>query len=583
MEEIFENHKHLMRNEKDNCHLNPDIHQRFEQALFQLAVREIPPSVSLTPAQVFDECFEDMEIDVSNESNVIVDEPQQPRICNAADFRDAVRNLNKDQLRVYRKIHDHMINESADQLFLGVIGSGGTGKSFLINVIATAIISKYGCIALVLGAPTGVSARNIGGNTLHRIFALGVELKGVPKYMKLGGEKLQHMRRRHSQLKYIIIDEISMISYELFRQVDLRLKEIFDNDKPFGGISVILLGDLMQLRPVNGNWIFQQPKVYSAEPHLWRLFNIVELKTNMRQSEIDPLLGICNRLRIGELTEEDVELLRQKIITSENDHIFKDAVRIFPTKEQVSEYNHSRIEEMKAQGIEFFEIWAVDIYASGRHTGMSAPASCSSVKTNRCGGFERSLTLSVGTKVMLLRNLNVSHGLVNGSIGVVRGFTWNRLKRKPDKVGELPTSVEVYFDDDKIKKFHKDGVFSIKPQTVTYTGNNMVEITRQMLPLAVCYAVTVHKIQGETLSSAVIDLGPKLFQNGQAYVALSRVKRFDGLGITNIFPKRLLSSFYKRTGDMNVRKVDQKAYEELCRIQNREFPKNIVIPYFLLL
>ena len=361
-----------------------------------------------------------------------------------------------------------------------------------------------------------------------------------------------------------------MISYELFRQVDLRLKEIFDNDKPFGGVNVILLGDLMQLRPVNGNWIFQQPNVFSAEPHLWKLFEVLELKTNMRQSDSDPLLGMCNRLRIGEFTDEDVELLRQNLITSNNEHKFKDAVRIYPTKQQVADYNNLRIEEMKKEGIQMFEISAVDTYASGRRTGMPAPASCSSIKTNRCGGFERALTLSVGTKVMLLRNLNVSHGLVNGSIGVVRGFTWNRLKRKPDKEGELPISVEVFFDDDKVKEFYRDGIFSIKPQSVTYTGNNMVDITRPMIPLTVCYAVTVHKIQGETLSSAVIDLGPKLFQNGQAYVALSRVKRFDGLGITNILPKRLLSSYYKKTGEMNVRKVDQKAYEELCRIQNGE-------------
>ena len=190
MEEIFENHKHLMRTQNDNPHLHPDIHQRFEQALLQLAVREIPPSIPITQAQVFDDCFEDVEIDVSNESNVVVDEAPRLRICNASDFRDAIGNLNSDQLRVYKKLANHMNTGDSEQLFLGVIGSGGTGKSYLIHVMSTAISNKYGCIAIIIGAPTGVSARNVSGNTLHRLFALGVELKGVPKYIKLGGEKL---------------------------------------------------------------------------------------------------------------------------------------------------------------------------------------------------------------------------------------------------------------------------------------------------------------------------------------------------------------------------------------------------------
>jgi len=110
-----------------------------------------------------------------------------------------------------------------------------------------------------------------------------------------------------------------MVSYQLLRQVDMRLREIFEQpDTPFGGINVILLRDLMQLRPVNGNWIFDQPSIYQSEINLCNLFKIIELQCNMGQTNNDLLLNICNRLRIGELEASDIQLLQKHIISSEN-------------------------------------------------------------------------------------------------------------------------------------------------------------------------------------------------------------------------------------------------------------------------
>jgi len=585
MQEVFETHKNRMRTSEDNCQLRPDIQEQFENALFRLALQE--PLASSTQAEItadnIDSCFEDIDIDSGNESNVIREEAQLDDDLNYNDFLQSVASLNRDQRIAYRQIIHKINHFNTPQLLLTIIGGGGTGKSFLINIIATAIRQKFGeagGLTVLIIAPTGVAARNVKGKTIHGGLSLGVENKGVPKYLKLGARKLQILRTKYRGLKFVIIDEISMVSYQLLRQVDMRMREIFEKpDCPFGGINIILLGDLMQLRPVNGNWIFEQPPVYQAEVHLWKLFKIIELKSNMRQRSNDPLLNICNRLRVGELDFTDIKLLEQQVICPENIENFKDAIRIFPTKAQVNSYNTEKVEEMKQGGLQMFSIHSVDTYASGKNEGQIAPRACSSEKINQCGGFENSLELAIGSKIMLIRNLNVSHGLVNGSIGIVRGFTWSRLKRVQEEIGELPDSVEVFFDNDTVKKYYPGGIFSVKPQSVTYTAKRGIEITRKMLPLTLCYAVTVHKIQGETLNSAVVDLGPKLFQNGQAYVAISRVKKLSGLGIIQLCPKRLLSIRDHNTREITKRKVDEKAYTELYRIRSCSNPIGTFLLY----
>ena len=112
----------------------------------------------------------------------------------------------------------------------------------------------------------------------------------------------------------IIIDEISMISYETFRQIDLRLRQIKENESLFGGVNIILMGDLLQLKPVHGNWIYEQPERFSLETHLWRQFKFFELNINQRQIA-DPIYGgLVGRFRTGEQTTEDIEILNKRLI-----------------------------------------------------------------------------------------------------------------------------------------------------------------------------------------------------------------------------------------------------------------------------
>jgi len=158
-------------------------------------------------------------------------------------------------------------------------------------------------------ALTGVAARLINGRTLHGAFFLAVE-KGKPTiYRQLSGQRLEDARRKWRYIKWLIIDEISMVSYEILRAVHLRLQEFKNNNELFGGVNILLFGDIMQLPPVKGNWCFKQSACFQGEPHLWHYFGLCKLKTNMRQQNDAEFVDLLNNLRVGQLNIVQYEML----------------------------------------------------------------------------------------------------------------------------------------------------------------------------------------------------------------------------------------------------------------------------------
>jgi ATP-dependent DNA helicase PIF1 len=150
-----------------------------------------------------------------------------------------------------------------------------------------------------------------------------------------------------------------------------------------------------------------------------------------------------------------------------------------------------------------------------------------------------SIELGIGCRVMLRRNINVSIGLVNGSLGTVTGFKWSALRREPLSEGELPEQVLVEFDDPEIAAKYPNAVgksIPISPITVSFQGKKGKIINRKMIPLILSWAVTIHKMQGVTLEKAVVELN--CFGHAMEYVALSRVKSLEGLAISYINLKR---------------------------------------------
>ncbi|OXA51126.1 ATP-dependent DNA helicase PIF1 [Folsomia candida] len=541
VQETYERRKSDMRTNEDFHLIRPEMATALEAAIDKISHDR--------DAQLQNDLAEDDHFlyfpDVDNASNVLMapgDEYQIP-FMDEESFETELAKMNPDQKEIYDLIQQCLDDQGRVQLKLFITGAGGTGKSFLISLLTNLIRIKEGGPGLdgvVLAAPTGVAALNINGQTLHRTFHLAVEAGSVPHYAKLGAQMLQRMREKFRNVEWIILDEVSMISYEVFRQIDHRLCDCFDSEMPFGGKNVICVGDLFQLEPVNGHCIYETPRLYLGEANIWHAFEFRELTVNMRQVN-DPLLRICNHLREANLTSEDLEILRTRELKDANplepkmkdmQEKFKNSIRIYATRAQVASYNRLRTRQLRDdKSINVYTIRARDTFNSGPNVGCQAPLSRSSRDSNKCGGFPASIQLAAGSRIMVIRNSTTTRYLVNGSMGTVVGFTWNMLAREQHRSGDLPATVQVKFDDPRICG-NSDGIFDLRPEDVVYNnGRGGEEIRRRMLPIVLCWAVTVHKVQGITVDTAVIYLGPELFAHGQAYVALSRVRTLDGVAI----------------------------------------------------
>ena len=486
-------------------------------------------------------------------------------------FVSSIRKLNVQQNNLFQKITQVIqndLNGDEKKLLLFITGGAGSGKSFVLKLLVEHIKRCYGpTVDLMLkpsfvevAALTGVAARQILGKTLHAVFYLPIEKGNCRPYTRMTGLKLEQERRKWRNIHWLIIDEISMVSYENLRMIHLRLQEFKNNNHLFGGLNILLFGDIMQLPPVKGNWCFMQPAWCSAEINLWHQFSFCELTLNMRQRNDCEFIDLLNHLRFGELTTTELELLcERRRIPLTGDFGDGAIIHIYPTVKQVDEYNN-KMTVSNAAINRMYKIHAIDESREAPTYGIKPPANVIPSDVNNCGGLLPTILLAVDSRVMLRRNIAVSDGLVNGAMGVVKGFKWPALRRDQLEEGEMPDAVLVKFDDETIGSRLKDanGLVSIPQMCAKFQATKGYgDVERRMLPLILCWAVTVHKLQGTTLDKAVIDLGKKNFAKGQVYVALSRVKTVEGIALSDLEPSKLLTKPH-----------DERALVEMQRLRN---------------
>ena len=391
-----------------------------------------------------------------------------------------------------------------------------------------------------------------------------MEHGNLTRYTKLSAQKLHELRLLCKDIHTIIIDEISMVSYETLSFIHQRLTEIKrtdDTEVYFGGLSIIAVGDFYQLPPVRDRFVFQNGRGYvPASTHLWRdLFTMVELYTNMRQRNDTNYSEVLNRIRTGDHTSEDIQLLRTRLTSGITNPVqlcdpkFNSALHLLPRKDQVEEYNTQRLLEL-AQTTPVYEFKAEHIILESRYlphgvTSRDVPEQLIPKDDNNCAGLPHSLKLAVGAQVMLRRNIMCEDGLVNGARGVIVGFKWSRGAEHQDQPGMLPEAVLVKFHDSRVGRIHSipvpgcDGeAVEIRPISAKFFAQQGVTLQRTQLPLVPCWAATIHKVQGLSLDSAVIDLGPRMFEDGMAYVALSRVRSLDGVALLDLVADKIKAS-----------------------------------------
>ena len=311
-----------------------------------------------------------------------------------------------------------------------VHGGAGSGKSRVINSLynlMTDILRQPGddpnCPHVVLTSFTGAASANINGQTLHSLFSFkfGTTFLSMPEKTRAAKRLL------FRNLRCVIVDEISMVSADLFYNLDLRLREITMVDTVFGGVSVFVFGDLYQLQPPKARYVFQPPiNKEHALAHslrdLWKLFTVVNLEENHRQGE-DKIYGdLLNRVRTGDHTDQDIALLETRV-RPRTDPSLNDAIHIYGTNAKVNARNRAKLDEIEG---EMFTI-----------TAKNASRTVKKFKTNKAGcikntPFLAELQLKINAEIVLVHNINTLDGLTNGCRGVLidvekKGKSINRL------------------------------------------------------------------------------------------------------------------------------------------------------------
>jgi ATP-dependent DNA helicase PIF1 len=380
-------------------------------------------------------------------------------------------------------------------------GQGGTGKSYVLRHFMNevkkknvALTAMTGCAALLLERAT----------TLHSWASVGLAKDPVSKLIS-SIRKSSRSMKRWLLTDILIVDEVSMMPTDFFEKLDAIGKKIRNSSKPFGGIQLIFVGDFYQLPPVNGEFIF--------ESALWAEigFKTVELKDVIRQK--DPVFHkILAEARLGQLSQESVEILSLRKGLPWKKLEIKPTL-LFPQRSVVADINSQNLAKLVSQEHRYR---VSTIYSQGCQDPNNMGVKYAIEKMNRDASYEEELTLKVGAQVMLLINITkkadsdiLEHDLVNGSRGLVTGFLDDSIKTPLVKFQNFSKSIPI-------------GVHA-------WSLDDCEGVSQQQIPLKLAYAITIHKAQGATLDSALIDVGSNTFEYGQAYVALSRVKDLESL------------------------------------------------------
>uniref|UniRef100_A0A8B9CKE7 ATP-dependent DNA helicase PIF1 n=1 Tax=Anser brachyrhynchus TaxID=132585 RepID=A0A8B9CKE7_9AVES len=372
-------------------------------------------------------------------------------------------------------------------------GCAGTGKSFLLKKIVGSLPPN----STYATASTGVAACHIGGTTLHAFAGIGSGKAPLEQCIQLA--ERPGVRQHWLACQHLIIDEISMVDGKFFDKLEAVARAVRKRDEPFGGIQLIICGDFLQLPPVcKAN----EEIKFCFQAKSWRKCIHINMElTEVRRQTDKTFISLLSAVRLGRCTEEVTSLLMQTATNrSERDGIL--ATRLCTHKDDVELTNEKRLQQLSG------EVHTFEALDSDPMLVKLIDAQCP------VGG---KVVLKVGAQVMLAKNLDVSQGLVNGARGVVVGFESDQ-KGLP-KVRFLCGVTQV-----------------IKMERWVFKGPPGVHLSRQQLPLKLAWAISIHKSQGMSLDCVEISLS-RVFESGQAYVALSRARSLAGLRVLDFDPK----------------------------------------------
>ena len=415
---------------------------------------------------------------------------------------------------------------SGENVFL--TGAAGSGKTFTLNQFIK--LAKNSGKRVSVTATTGLAATHLGGNTIHAWSGIGIydylSRKFFEKFPKTRAEIIKNT-------DILVIDEISMLHDFRLDMVEEICRTIRQNDKPFGGIQVVLCGDFFQLPPINRAG--ERIGGFVIHSNAWRLaeFTICYLEENYRQKN-DELSEILNALRADDLRRKHAQSLLDRIDDEpefESEDFSKNLTELHTTNIDVDKINDQKLAELEGEEFHFVQTaTGAKNYVETLQKSVLAP---------------ELLRLKKGALVMAVKNAQ-NRQYVNGSIGEVIDF---------ERSTDYP-----------IVHFRNGKIVTMVPDTWEMRDGEKKRASIMQIPLRLAYAITVHKSQGMTLDAARIDLR-KAFSEGMGYVALSRVRSLDRLYLLGINRTALMVSEEAQKIDFKLKKESLEAEKHFSHLK----------------
>jgi len=390
-----------------------------------------------------------------------------------------------------------------DKKNIFITGPGGSGKSHVINSFVNYYKENIENEEnkLYVTSSTGLSSLLINGTTIHQYSGIGTGEKNIEYYVK-NIQKKKIVRERWKNTSVLIIDEISMINSNLFQKLDIIAQRLRKNKKPFGGIQIICSGDFLQLPPVKStDFCFES---FTWDITIDKIFYFDKI-IRQRNEEFQ---NVLNKIRIG-VIDNDVKNVLESCRNRKLDN--KDGIiptLLFSKKDMVKEYNDKNLNKLINDGNKTVKYKSEYVFSSKINDLVKDDY----IKLiNNQYNVEDEIILTKYSQVMLNIN-NIDEGLANGSRGIIIDFSES---------------------NNPIVQFLNGKILEIKKKDYKLEENKD-NVTKKQIPLIHAWAITIHKAQGMSLEYIQTDIGKSIFEYGQAYVVLSRIKTLEGLSLIDI-------------------------------------------------
>ncbi|MDR3519389.1 MAG: PIF1 family DEAD/DEAH box helicase [Candidatus Pacebacteria bacterium] len=423
-------------------------------------------------------------------------------------------------------------------------GEPGAGKTHTINTFVD-YLHRCG-VEPAVTASTGIAATHIGGMTIHSWSGIGIKTK-LDKYDLDKIASSEYIAKRINRTKVLIIDEVSMLSANTLDMVDMVCREVKQSGEPFGGIQIVLVGDFFQLPPIIKTDFTQNKqssfisdnggsKIFACDSGAWQRARLVVcyLTEQHRQDDKD-FLSVLSAIRGNNVLEEHRNYINSRQI--DNYDMPENTTKLFSHNFNVDKVNDAELSKIEDVSKNF------EMISTGNDKLVE-------ILKKGCLSPEN-LELKVGAVVMCTKNNQKEH-FVNGTLGIVIEF---------DEFSGYP-----------IIKTRSGYKVTISPMDWAVEENGKIRAQITQVPLRLAWAITVHKSQGMSLDAAVMDLS-QVFEYGQGYVALSRVRRLSGLYILGINEQALKVSPKILEKDIDFKKQSKEAVKVFGKLSADELKK----------